>query len=171
MNKYYIIILLSLVCYASHAQDRPRNSYKAGLTTIFFGTGDMRGLNFFNEYNHALSSHITIAPSLQVGYGFTDGGAKGSAAADLNFFFSPMRFEQSKVRIGIGPSVRFVADPRGFTSNQDRSNHYFTAGFTMVLEGEFNVTSRLLVGVGGSIQPYASGEIVSKFGLNTGYKF
>lgn len=169
--RYFTVLLLCFLGYHSYAQSQPRNSYKAGLTTIFFGSGDMRGLNFFNEYNHALSNHITVSPSLQVGYGFTDRSSKGSAAADLNLFFSPMRFEQSKVRVGVGPSVRFVADPRGFNSNPDRSNHYFTVGFTMALEGEFNITDRFLVGIGGSIQPYASGEIVSKFGLNTGYKF
>ncbi len=169
--RYFTVVLLCFLSHLSYAQSQLRNSYKAGLTTIFFGSGDMRGLNFFNEYNHALSDHVTVSPSFQVGYGFTDRRSKGSAAADLNLFISPMRFDQSKIRIGVGPSVRFVADPSTFNGNRDRSNHYFTLGFTMALEGEFNITNRFLVGIGGSIQPYASGEIVSKFGISTGYKF
>lgn len=162
--------MLCLFCCTSYAQTSSGSSYKLGLTNIFFGTGDVRGINLFNEYNHALSNHTSISPSLHIGYGSKGVISKKSAALDVNFFFSPMRFDQSKIRFGGGPSVRFISDKIEFSYNNRKPSQYFTVGYTVALEGEFNITSRFLVGVGGSIQPYASGEIVSKFGFNAGYR-
>jgi len=103
-----LLVLLSTVLSVS-----AQSSFKAGINTVFFGTGDLRGAELYNEYNHSLSPFVTLAPSLHAGYGASrSGNAKGSIATDVTFFFSPMRFQQSKVRLGVGPSLRFLTDQR-----------------------------------------------------------
>ncbi|MGM9507932.1 hypothetical protein ACS5NO_09400 [Larkinella sp. GY13] len=166
-----LFVLLSSLMSVT-AQNPVKASFKVGLNTIFFGSGDLRGTEIYNEYNYRLSSHFTLAPSLHAGYGTRpSGGAKGTLSTDVTLFFSPMQFNQSKVRLGIGPSLRFLTDSR-FSYPGDRySPNYWTLGYTMALEGEFNLSKRWLAGVGGSIQPYESGEIVSRCGLSVGYKF
>ncbi len=101
------------------------NNIKAGVTAILFGSGDLTGLNYYNEYNRRLNKYFTLAPSVQFGFGsrtsyFTDGPSsdfaheirftKGSAALDLNLYASPWRFDRSKIRVGVGPSVSYISD-------------------------------------------------------------
>jgi hypothetical protein len=130
MKKTMLVGLFLLAGNALYAQrsvfpNTYRNNIKAGVTTILFGSGDLTGLNYCNEYNRKLNNYLTLAPSVQFGFGsktsyFTDNipsdfahemrFTKGSAALDLNPYASPWRFDRSKLRVGVGPSLRFVSD-------------------------------------------------------------
>jgi hypothetical protein len=205
MKKLILILVLLANCHLAVSQDGMRSSVKAGVTYILFGSGDLSGLNYYNEYNRSINRFLTFAPSLHIGYGsksslisssgMTEGlrFTKASVALDANLFFSPMRFERSKVRLGIGPSLRFLSDShpssfgvsyRGPTPNLPPGNdyvlnpfvynnpqNYLTVGYTVILEGELNVGPRWIAGARASFQNYASGETAANIGLNVGYRF
>ena len=193
-------ILLSLLLAVGHsvsAQKFAAQSVKAGVSYILFGAGDMRGVNYYNEYNRRLTRHVTFGPSFHLGYGSLDAGyirfTKASFALDPNLYFSPMRFERSKVRLGVGPSLRFLSDshPNGYgvyfrgalpaippsmdyllsPLRYERSLNYWTLGYTAVLEAEINVDIRWVLGARASFQSYMSGETAATLGVNIGYKF
>lgn len=181
----FALLFVSIFCFS---QDR--NSLKAGFTYTIFGSGDMRGINYYNEYNHRINRFLTLAPSFHAGYGSMNAGylrfTKASFAIDPNLFFSPMRFENSKIRLGIGPSLRFLSDsnPTGhgisLTPNSDyvinplnyaHPLNYWTIGYTVVLEGEINLSARWNTGIRTSFQNYVSGETVANVGFSVGYRF
>lgn len=196
----YVATLLSL-CTVSAQTPNTRN-LKAGLSYVLFGSGDLSGLEYYNEYNHRLSPYVTLAPSLHVGYGAKSSPvydadeirfAKGSVAVDLNLYVSPMVFEKTKIRFGIGPSLRLVSDshPNGYgiytaaalntklppntpyvfePFGYAKPLHYLTVGYTAVAEFELMVSARWLAGVRASFQGYAR-ETVAAVGLNAGYRF
>jgi hypothetical protein len=196
--KHTLLVLILLVSSSlAFCQNSPQNSFKAGLTGILFGSGDLTGVNYYNEYNRRLNRYFTFAPSLHFGYGskaseylrFT----KASFSVDPNIFISPMRFEKSKVRLGVGPSLRFLSDshPNGYgvmfkgalpalPENLDyvitpvtyaRPLNYWTVGYSIVLEAELHFTGHWLVGARASFQNYASGESAANVGFNVGYRF
>lgn len=197
MKKLILVLTLLTNSYLALGQNNDRNRVKAGITYILFGSGDLSGLNYYNEYNRRLNRFLTFAPSLHVGYGSQDSGylrsTKASFSLDPNLYFSPMRFERSKIRLGIGPSLRFLSDshPNGYGAyfrgaipnlppdfeyvlaplSYARPMNYWTIGYTVVLEGEVNVSSRWNTGIRASFQNYKSGETAATLGLNVGYRF
>lgn len=198
MKKLNFLLVFLLVSSAAFSQVPARNSVKAGFTYILFGSGDLSGFNYYNEYNHSINRFLTVAPSFHFGYGSKDGlylrSTKASFSLDPNLFFSPFRFESSKIRVGIGPSLRFLSDshPTGGSGvysqgailglppelpyviaplGYSRPLNYWTVGYTIVLEGELNITPRWNAGVRTSFQNYDSGETAANAGLNIGYRF
>jgi hypothetical protein len=197
MKKLILVLALLLHSYWGVCQMSTRHSIKAGITRVLFGSGDLAGYNYYNEYNRSLNRYLTFAPSLHVGYGSGDSGylrfTKASFSLDPNFFVSPMRFDRSKVRLGVGPSLRFISDshPNGYgiyfrgaipnlppsfdyvigPMTYSRPLNYWTIGYTVVLEGELNVSPRWNTGVRASFQNYTSGETVANIGFNVGYRF
>lgn len=197
MKKTLLVLSLLVGTHLAFCQNVLQNSIKAGLTYILFGSGDLTGVNYYNEYNRRLNRHLTFAPSLHVGYGSKTSKylrfTKASFSIDPNLFFSPMRFEKSKVRIGIGPSLRFLSDshPSGygvlfkeafpsFPSNTEyiitplnyaRPLNYWTIGYSVVLEAEVHFTRYWLLGGRVSFQNYESGETAANAGINVGYRF
>lgn len=188
-----------------------KNNFKAGVTTILFGSGDLKGINYYNEYNRRLNNYLTLAPAVQFGFGsgsslidvrnpkvgapYTDESrfSKGSMALDLNLFVSPWRFERTKLRVGVGPTLRYMSDSspssqgvyypgslKEFPDDFDyiidppkyyRPQNYLTIGYSVVAEGELNLSRRCILGARGAFQGYRSGETTLTFGLNFGYRF
>lgn len=197
MKKPILVLLLLMSNHFALCQGSVRNSVKVGVTYILFGSGDLSGVNYYNEYNRSLNRFLTFAPSLHVGYGSKDTGylryTKASFSLDPNIFFSPMRFERGKIRLGVGPSLRFLSDshPNGYgiyfqgglpglppgldyviePLRYARPLNYWTIGYTVVLEGEVNVSPRWNTGIRASFQNYESGETAANLGLNIGYRF
>ncbi|GAB2603572.1 hypothetical protein [Spirosoma areae] len=204
MKKLVFILALLANSYLAACQNNVRSGVKAGITYILFGRGDLSGFNYYNEYNRKFNRFLTFAPSLHVGYGSKMtllSGADGfnqelrftkvSFALDANLFVSPMRFERNKIRLGVGPSIRFFSDSfpssyglhavdspglPGFTYAllpivYSRPQNYWTIGYTVVLEGELTVSSRWITGARGSFQNYQSGETATNVGFNIGYRF
>jgi hypothetical protein len=197
MTKSLLILSLLVSTHLAFCQSSPQNSIKAGFTSILFGSGDLTGVNYYNEYNRRLNRYLTFAPSLHVGYGSKDSDylrfIKASFSVDPNLFISPMRFEKSKIRLGVGPSLRFLSDshPSGYgilfkgalptlppntdyvitPLNYTRPLNYWTIGYTLVLEAELHFTGHWLVGGRASFQSYKSGETVANVGINVGYRF
>ncbi len=208
-----LLLLAGNVIYAQRAvfPNTYRNNIKAGVTTILFGSGDLTGFNYYNEYNHKLNNYLTVAPSVQFGFGSASSPiyvsnprngvpyvdelrfSKGSAALDVNLYASPWRFERSKVRLGVGPSLRFISDsspnfygvyyrgslkefPEIFdyimdAPRYDRPQNYLTVGYSLIAEGELNVSDRCNLGARAAFQGYASGETTLMLGVNFGYRF
>lgn len=197
MKKTLLILSLSVGTHLAFCQNAPQNSIKAGLTSILFGSGDLTGVNYYNEYNRRLNRCLTFAPSLHFGYGSKASDylrfTKASFSVDPNLFISPMRFEKSKIRLGIGPSLRFLSDshPSGYgilfkgalpalppnvdyvimPLNYTRPLNYWTIGYTIVLEAELHFTGHWLIGARASFQNYESGETAANAGINLGYRF
>ena len=216
MKKAILFALALLSAQVVSAQKRVfpntfNNNIKAGVTTILFGSGDLKGLNYYNEYNRKLNKYFTLAPSVQFGFGSASSpvyvsnprsGApyvdelrfsKGSAALDVNLYASPWRYERSKLRLGVGPSLRFVSDsspnfygvyypgslkefPEIFdyiidAPRYDRPQNYLTVGYSLIAEGELNVSRRCNLGARAAFQNYLSGETTLTLGVNFGYRF
>ncbi|QHW00660.1 hypothetical protein [Spirosoma endbachense] len=204
MKKLVFVLVLLANSHLAVCQGNIRSSVKAGITYVLFGRGDRIGVNYYNEYNRSINRFLTFAPSLHVGYGskvdrlMADGFyqefrfVKASFALDANLFVSPMRFERHKIRLGVGPSIRFLSEsfPSSFglrlvdspglpTGNQyalipiayQRPRNQWTIGYTVVLEGELNVSPRWITGVRTSFQNYENGETVLNVGVNAGYRF
>jgi hypothetical protein len=197
MKKTLFFLSLLAVSKLAFCQTSPQNSIKAGLTYVLFGSGDLSGVNYYNEYNRRLNRYLTFAPSLYVGYGSKSSDylrfTKASFSVDPNPFISPMRFEKSKIRLGAGPSLRFLSDtqPNSYgiifkgalpalppntdyvitPLNYTRPLNYWTIGYSVVLEAELHFTGHWLVGGRASFQSYASGETVLNAGINVGYRF
>lgn len=197
MKNTFLVLSLLVGSHLAFCQNAPQNSIKAGLTGVLFGSGDLRGVNYYNEYNRRLNRYLTFAPSLHVGYGAQDRDylrfTKASFSIDPNLFFSPMRFEKSKIRLGVGPSLRFLSDSHPssygvfhrvtFPSfpvdveylisplTYSHPLNYWTIGYTVVLEAEINLAARWNTGVRASFQNYNSGETAANIGLNVGYRF
>ncbi|WP_147277019.1 hypothetical protein [Runella aurantiaca] len=192
------LLFLSLLAGSNlvFGQNPPQNNIKAGFTYILFGSGDLAGFNYYNEYNRRLNRFLTFAPSLHFGYGAKASdylrSTKASFSVDPNVFISPMRFEKSKIRLGVGPSLRFLSDshPSSFgllfnggtalpldkdylitPITYTRPLNYWTIGYTLLLEAELHFTRHWLVGTRASFQNYASGETALNAGLNVGYRF
>lgn len=196
MKKILLILTLLFTAFEGYSQSTTR-TIKAGFSHVLFGSGDLRGINYYNEYNHSLSRYLTFAPSLHVGYGSRDDEylrfTKASFSLDPNFFVSPMRFNRSKIRLGVGPSLRFISDSqpggygiyfRGSIPNLPpdfdyvvgpmkyrQPHNFWTVGYTVALEGELNITPKWNTGIRASFQSYTSGETVANLGLNVGYRF
>ncbi|WP_373513147.1 hypothetical protein [Persicitalea sp.] len=216
MKKSMLIGLFLLAGNALYAQravfpNTYHNNIKAGVTTILFGSGDLTGLNYYNEYNRRLNNYLTLAPSVQFGFGSGSSSiyvnnprigapyvdemrfTKGSAALDLNLYASPWRYDRSKVRLGVGPSLRFVSDsspnyygvyypgslkefPEIFDyiidpPKYDRPQNYLTIGYSLIAEGELNLSHRCNLGARAAFQGYQSGETTLMLGVNFGYRF
>jgi hypothetical protein len=197
MKKIFLVLTFLLNSYWGICQIDTRSSVKAGLSYVLFGSGDLGGYNYYNEFNHSLNHFVTFAPSLHAGYGSGEHRylrfTKASFAIDPNVFVSPMRFNRSKVRLGVGPSLRFISDshPNGYgiyfrgaipnlppdfdyvigPMTYARPLNYWTIGYTIVLEGELNITRRWNTGLRASFQNYTSGETVANIGFNVGYRF
>jgi len=218
MKKIIIIVLFLLSGNMIYAQNfivpnTYRNNLKAGVTTILFGRGDFTGLNYYNEYNRKVNNYLTLAPAVQFSFGskantiFVDTPlnkepyereirfSKGSAAVYLNLYFSPWRFERSKLRIGAGPSLRYISDSLPFEYitaytrpirewpsrididyfhppiEYDRPLNFLTIGYSLVAEGELNVSSHCNLGIRAAFQGYQSGETALMLGVNFGYRF
>lgn len=197
MKNTLLILSLFVGSHFAFCQTSPQNSIKVGLTYILFGSGDLTGVNYYNEYNRRLNRYLTFSPSLHVGYGSKASDylrfTKASFSVDPNLFISPMRFEKSKIRLGIGPSFRFLSDSHpsgyGIEFNGDlptlpnkvnyvitpvfytRPLNYWTIGYSVVLEAELHFTGHWLIGGRASFQNYASGETVLNAGINVGYRF
>lgn len=115
---------------------------------------------------------------------------KASAGVDFNFFVLPVESERFNVRLGAGPSFRYFSDsypsnysiyslpnlPSGtpyvinpFTYPRDQN--YLAAGYSLVVDGEVNLSDHWIIGVRGSYQGYTSKETILSVGINTGYRF
>ncbi|GAB2771205.1 hypothetical protein GCM10027275_12420 [Rhabdobacter roseus] len=197
MRHTILLSLLLAVGHSAAAQEPALQTVKAGVSYILFGSGDMTGINYYNEYNRQLNRFMAFGPSVHLGYGSSDIGylrfTKASFALDPNLYFSPMRFDRSKVRIGVGPSFRFLSDshPNGYgiyfqgaipnlpssmeyvigPLQYERPQNYWTVGYTVVLEAELKVATRWMLGARASFQSYTSGETAATLGLNVGYLF
>ncbi|GAB3170062.1 hypothetical protein [Telluribacter humicola] len=197
MKKLFLVLALLFNSYWGICQMGTRHSVKAGVSYVLFGTGDMVGFNYYNEYNQSLNPYVTFAPSLHVGYGSRDEGyarfTKASISLDPNFFVSPMWFDRSKIRLGIGPSLRYTSSSlptsHGYSLvgpipehptdqatyaidlNYTRPMNYWAVGYTVVLEGEVTLDRGWSTGIRASFQNYTSGGTVANIGLNVGYQF
>jgi hypothetical protein len=160
MRKIIAVAIMIVTFKNAIAQHSFSNSYKLGIHSIFFGTGDLRGLNLSAEYNRKLNNYLTFSPSIHMGYGrkavglraVSSNQRKESGAVNFNLFASPMHFDKNKFRIGIGPSVRYTTGVvRTYVRpNGDiRSGNNLSLGYTLATEGEFNILGTWLVGLGG----------------------
>ncbi|WP_247235978.1 hypothetical protein [Telluribacter sp. SYSU D00476] len=196
MKKLFLVLALLFNSYWGICQ-MSTHSVKAGVSYVQFGSGDLVGFNYYNEYNQSITPYMTIAPSLHVGYGSRDEGyarfTKASISLDPNFFVSPMRFDRSKIRLGIGPSLRYTSSslPTSYgyslvgpipdrptdqatyaiDLNYTRPMNYWAMGYTVALEGEVTLDRGWSTGIRASFQNYTSGGMVANIGLNVGYQF
>ncbi|GAB4039468.1 hypothetical protein [Spirosoma gilvum] len=206
--KRLLLLCLLLANHLVIGQPKPQSSVKAGLTYIKFGAGDLNGINFYNEYIHSnlRRRFVTLATALQLGYGtnvtevnpgngFTEvlRSAKASLALDANWFFSVISLKHTKIRVGVGPSLRFISDShtssfiiyaQGNNINippnvpyvisplhYDRPHNYFTFGYSLVFDGEWSLNDHWLSGIRASFQNYGGGEKITALGLTVGYQF
>lgn len=160
-----------------------------GISRALFGSGDLRGVDYFNELKMPLGDHIGLLPSIHIAYGSNQTYASTeprftTAALGLDFFayYSPMITTKSKVMLFTGASIRHfnVGNPKSF-GNTPNPNfglpnlYYFdyetqkqnTIGYGFGLEGEA-VLKKWSFGGRGYFSTYLNGQSIAAFGLKIG---
>jgi hypothetical protein len=163
--------------------------FKAGLNRSLYGSGDLQGIEYFNELLIPIASHFSVAPSFHIGSGsnnptdeFTPRFTTSSFGLDALLYASPWKFNKSKLQFGVGPTVRhfssgypttWVSRPTQF-GNQvisvynfyySRNPRYISVGYSLVLDGEVNLTPKWGIGSRLSFSNYRSGETIAQYGV------
>jgi hypothetical protein len=195
---------LFYTCFFSFfiANSFAQSNIKVGLTYVKFNVDGQQGGEFYMEYNKNLTKAISIAPSFHINYAIKGRDFpyylinKFSTGIDINLFFAPIRSKQGIIKIGLGPSGRFISGrnrsyygisenysgisglgPDGsywvpyFFPNDRLRPTYVAIGYSGIIEGELNLSTRIVSGIRFSYQQYSSSERITSTGISIGYRF
>lgn len=157
---------------------------KLGTGTGFMGSGDVMAMCFENELTYKLNHYFSTSLNVGIGRTFVSTTEHNDyLLGGLNLFISPFRNNnRNNFKIGGGfnlinetnayatSSLNSDKYPMGmYNSGFDYRTHYIT-GFSAIVENEYMITSRFLIGVKGFITGSINdGGIISggmlKFGI------
>ena len=163
-----LVIILSLIITISHSEEKNQKfELKFGTGSSLLGDGDMLTVLFENELNYKHNKYFTEA--ITINYVISHSGSFDLSSliqSNLNIFLSPFRNNRkNNFKIGGGLSIMGVTN----VGNRyfDRHTSY---GYNMIIEDEFNISEKCLLGIKTFIQPYTNGDINSGIILKFGVK-
>jgi len=162
-----LVIILTLIITISHSEEKNQKfELKFGTGSSLLGDGDMLTILFENELNYKHNRYFT--ESITINYAISHSGSFDLSSliqSNINIFLSPFRNNRkNNFKIGAGLSIMGISN----VGNQyfDRHTSY---GYNMIIEDEFNISEKCLLGIKTFIQPYTNGDItfgtVFKFGI------
>lgn len=181
MRKIITIgLLICLATYLSAQVNTKKVDLKFGIGTSLQGSGDMTTLSFENELNYKINKYFSI--SFAIDYGKSDRGVNASTSlvqGNLNIYFSPFKNSgKNNFKIGTGLSAMKVSDFYALSITQE--NYGVTTGdfvfekrnslgFNIIIENEYILSKKYLIGLKLFTQPYFNGDISTggflKFGV------
>ena len=181
--KSKILPVLLLICFtqqisAQEKQDKYDLRFGVGLSLL--GTGDMRTINFENEFNNKFNPHFSNSISLN--FGRSNWGVGETASfiqGNLNIYWSPFKNnKRNDFRLGTGVSFFNISDAymsfESYNGTQLIDKDYvfdnrYSVGVNMIIENTYSINDRFILGLKLFAQPYISSDINSgamlKFGL------
>lgn len=157
MKKTFIVIILSTVILNMTAQERTQKfDFKIGSGLGFMGSGDLTALCFENELNYKLNNYFSTSISLGIGRSveFKD-NHNDYLQGSLNLFISPFRNDKrNNFKLGLGytrinEAVTYLSSsyyyPNTYLNEFEYSGTSIN-GFNMIIENEYKITSRFLIG-------------------------
>ncbi|SOE21577.1 hypothetical protein SAMN06298216_2034 [Spirosomataceae bacterium TFI 002] len=189
--KAFTITVLVFLTFSTFAQ-KPIQ-FKVGLNNSLYGSGDLRGFEYYNEIIFPINGHLSWAPSIHVGSGSNNPidntsprFSTTSIGTDFTVYFSPWQFEKSKIQMGVGPSIRYFNDgtpeTTGFQTIEIGNSlkrvyeyyypipsSYVSPGFSVVLDSELKVSNHWKIGGRVSFSSFLEGQTIAQLGLSAGY--
>ncbi|HEY6915427.1 MAG TPA: hypothetical protein VI413_12185 [Paludibacter sp.] len=164
MKKTVLLLIVLVFALSVSAQEnRHRFDFKIGTGLGFMGSGDLPALCFENELNYKLNSYLSTSLSLGIGRTPKDIYTHNDyLLGSLNLFISPFKNTgRNNFKIGGGftlinetslydPNVYYDRNNRDF--NEGAYNNGFdyltrmVNGFSVMLEDEYMINSKFLVG-------------------------
>lgn len=191
--KVVVILLavfqISVITVAAQTTDlsgTPPNTILVGVGPTLFGYGDITGIMQYTEYNRQ------VLPNFQAGVGFSLAQASATnyrwqqAAAktlDFHFAFIPFHSARQNFKIGAGVSARRLIDIYSIGSRTYEQGNtpilveefekqiFNSIGYTVLLEYQFFLAERWILGTRASFQNYKVGSTVLFLGINGGICF
>lgn len=182
MKKAIVTCALSLMVSSLAAQSR--DDIKLGIGASFLGTGDMLIGKLEGEATRKWNRIISNSVALGIGYGdqkfyynptynykslhqqtFT-------THLDGNVFVSPFGNDRLyNLKLGTGVSLMYVSDAFPRRNEAIQRENRASVGINMIMEHEFMLSKKSLIGLKMMIQPYLNGDIASTMLLKFGRKF
>ncbi len=154
-TTFIIIAFIASICLSAHSQTH-KLDFKIGSGLGFMGSGDLTALCFENELNYKLNNYFSTSVSLGLGRSIeykTD--HNDYLQGSLNLFISPFRNDmRNNFKIGLGytlinESVTYLSSSYYSPNTYTNDFKYYSDiinGFNMIVENEYKITSRFLVG-------------------------
>lgn len=181
MKKAIVTCALSLIGLSLAAQSQ--GDIKLGIGASFLGTGDMLIGKLEGEVTRKWNRIISNSVALGIGYGdqkfyynptynyknlhqqtFT-------THLDGNVFVSPFGNDRLyNLKLGTGLSLMFVSDNPWRENDPSWQEERISLGLNMIMEHEFMLSKKSLIGLKMMIQPYLNGDISSTLLLKLGKK-
>jgi len=160
MKRTIFIIIAVAIMSSTIAQEKTSKlDFKIGSGLGFMGSGDLTALCFENELNYKLNNYLSTSISLGLGRSLEFVERQNDyMQGSLNFFVSPFRNDKrNNFKIGLGytrineavtyaSSAYSTSSQSNYTINQYQYSGILINGFNMIIENEYKITSRFLVG-------------------------
>lgn len=190
------ITTLFLFFVSFYAFSQEKSTFKVGFNRCMYGSGDYRGYEYYNEFLLPIKPRVFFAPSFHIGYGSSNVTQADqprfkttSFGIDGMIYVSPWKFQKSKIQIGAGPSLRYFSDGspniytirpaqlpnssvvfNNYTFNYETKPNYVRLGYSVVIDGELNVTPVWVIGGRISFSDY-SYDVISQYGFSFSRRF
>ncbi len=157
MKKTIILIITAALIISLNAQEKVHKfDFKIGSGLGFMGSGDLTALCFENELNYKLNNYFSTSLSLGIGRSKEYKERHNDyLQGSLNLFISPFRNDKkNNFKIGLG-YTRINVTVASFSSsyyypdtyiNQYNYNASSINGFNMIIENEYKISSRFIIG-------------------------
>ena len=157
MKKTILFAIALFITLNMNAQENTHKfDFKIGTGLGFMGSGDLTALCFENELNYKLNNYFSTSISLGIGRSIEfiedhNDYLQGS----LNLFISPFRNDKrNNFKIGLGytrinETSTYLSGTYillGTTMNKFDYSSGSINGFNMIIENEYSITSRFLIG-------------------------
>ncbi len=157
MKKTIIIIIALVATLSLTAQENTQKfDFKIGSGLGFMGSGDLIALCFENELNYKLNNYFSTSLSLSMGRSVEFKGRHNDyLQGSLNIFISPFRNDKrNNFKIGLGytrinETVTYLSSSYSYPDTYINEFKYWGSsinGFNMIIENEYKITSRFLIG-------------------------
>ena len=157
MKKTLLILILTTVILNVTAQEQTHKfDFKIGSGLGFMGSGDLTALCFENELNYKLNNYFSTSIGLGIGRSveFKE-NHNDYLQGSLNFFISPFRNDKrNNFKLGLGytrinETVTYLSSSYYYPDTYINKFEYSGIsinGFNMIIEDEYKITSRFLIG-------------------------
>jgi hypothetical protein len=152
----FFIIAITIMSSLIAQEKTSKLDFKIGSGLGFMGSGDLTALCFENELNYKLNNYLSTSISLGIGRSveFIE-NHNDYLQGSLNLFISPFRNDKrNNFKIGLGytrinETVTYLSGSHYYQGTlMDKFEYSGSSinGFNMIVENEYKITSRFLVG-------------------------
>lgn len=180
-----LFLLLYLVSFKALGQENDfrQSNISLGWGSAMLSNGDTKAITMESEFS--LAWHKIYSNSLVLNYGYSNVGIYEETHfvhLDLNFFVSPFGNEKKNIfKSGIGISFlhqnSYYQNSYEYQGNDSDlvkpiydNNHFNSLGLVMLLEDDYNISKRVIVGAKVSLYQFMRGNNIAsavvKVGLN-----